>query len=465
MKAAALSCRLDNLFFRPRHGRETENSLPRAAWIVISHIPSLNRTSPVAQNPRQILRHLFDTAVAATDPRQVVPRFLPARPKGKLIVLGAGKGSGAMAAAADAYYGASASGLVVTRDGYKLPTAHIEVVEAAHPVPDVRSVEAAQRILQIAQTATTDDLVLGLISGGASALMCLPPEGISFAEKQAINAALLKSGAEIEEMNCVRKHLSRIKGGRLALACGDARVLSLIISDVVGDDLSVIASGPTVADPSTLAQARAVLQKYNISVSAAVMAHLESAASETPKVLGRHIENIIVARPRDAFEAAKRAVVAQGLACLDLGDHHKGDVAEVAAHHANVIRAIKAGAHAVKSPCVILSGGEATVRVTGTGTGGSNTQFALELACALEGLPGVYAIACDSDGTDGNGDHAGAIIGPDTLARARSLGFDAARALTANDTGPYFKALGDLVVTGPTYTNVNDFRAILLLEP
>ncbi len=370
-----------------------------------------------------------------------------------------------MAAAVDAHYGAAASGLVVTRDGYKLPTSHITVMEASHPVPDQRSVVAAERILAIAKTATADDLVLCLISGGASALMCLPAVGISFVEKQMINAALLKSGAAIDEMNCVRKHLSQIKGGRLAQASGAAKVLSLIISDVVGDDMSVIASGPTVADPSTSAQAFEILQKYKIAVSDAVIAHLKDAVSETPKSLTDGVENIIVTRPRDAFEAAKRAVEAQGLACLDLGDHFAGDVADVAAEHAIIVRRIVAGEHDIKPPCVILSGGEATVRVRGNGVGGSNTQFALELASELKGLPGVYAIACDSDGTDGNGDHAGAIITPETLSDAAKQGLDPTKALATNDTAPFFKGLGDLVVSGPTYTNVNDFRAILILSP
>ncbi len=414
-------------------------------------------------NPKTFLRQLFDVAVGATDPRRVVPRFLPDLPNGKLIVVGAGKGSGAMAAAADAHYGSAATGLVVTRDGYKLPTAHIEVLEASHPVPDHRSVVAADRILNIAKSANSDDLVLCLISGGASALMCLPAAGISFAEKQGINAALLKSGAAIDEMNCVRKHLSQIKGGRLAQVCGSARVVSLIISDVVGDDMSVIASGPTVADPSTSAQALDIIRKYNIAVSDAVIAHLKSPASETPKALTGAVENIIVARPRDAFDAAKRAVEDRGLACLDLGDHYAGDVADVAAEHAAVVRRIIAGEHSIKTPCIILSGGEATVRVRGNGVGGSNTQFAMELARALDGLKNVYAIACDSDGTDGNGDHAGALIGPETLAQAASRGLDPAKALATNNTAPFFKILGDLVVSGPTYTNVNDFRAILLL--
>ncbi|MBL8645530.1 MAG: glycerate kinase [Rhodospirillaceae bacterium] len=417
-------------------------------------------------DPHQFLRRLFETATAAADPRRRLPPFLPEAPRhGRLIVLGAGKGAGAMAAAAEAHYGARASGLVITRDGYRLPTSRIAVVEAAHPVPDQRGVEAARRILALAAQAQADDLVLCLLSGGASALMCLPAEGVSFADKQAINIALLNSGAAIDEMNCVRKHLSAIKGGRLAQACAPARVVSLVISDVVGDDLSVIASGPTVPDPTTAGQALAILKKYGIPVSPDVLAHFNSPKAETPKVLSSPVENIIVARPRDAFEAIIRAVAAHGLGCVDLGDRLEGDAARLAATHAQVARAIVSGAHAVKPPCVVLSGGEAVVRVTGAGTGGPNTQLALELALALNGLPGVYALACDSDGTDGNGQHAGALVAPDTLTRAAHLGLNPARALADNDTAPFFQALGDLVATGPTFTNVNDVRAILILPP
>jgi hydroxypyruvate reductase len=431
--------------------------------VITGHAQPFILRFPVTLAPKQFLRHLFDTAVAATDPRRVLTPFLPPVPQGRLIVVGAGKGSGAMALAADQHYGATAEGLVVTRDGYRLPTAHITVVEAAHPVPDARSVAAAQRILELVKTAGPDDVVLCLLSGGASALMCLPVPAISFDEKQALNAALLKSGAAIDEINCVRKHLSLIKGGRLAQACGQARVVSLIISDVVGDDLSVIGSGPTVADPSTSAQALAVLRKYNIPASDDVTAYLQQPQSETPKHLSKTVMNKIVIRPRDAFTAAQAAVETAGFACLDLGDRHEGDVAALAQQHADLARSIAAGQHALKPPCVILSGGEATVRVSGAGVGGPNTQFALEFAEALKGHAGIYGIFCDSDGTDGNGDHAGAIATPDTLADAARLDLNPAQAVQNSDTATFFKALGDLVVSGPTFTNVNDFRAILIL--
>lgn len=414
--------------------------------------------------PQSFLNALFKTAVAAVDPRAVIAPFLPPPPKGRLIVLGAGKGSGAMARAAENHYGAAASGLVVTRDGYRLPTQFIEVIEAAHPIPDPRSMVAAQRILEIAQGAGPDDLVLCLLSGGASALMCLPADGLSFADKQSINQALLKSGATIDEMNCVRKHLSQIKGGRLALACAPAKVISLIISDVVGDDISVIASGPTVADPTTCDEALAVLEKYAIVVPDVVLKNLRNQMWETPKSVFGAVKNIIIARPRDAFEAAIKIVTDQGLACLDLGDHHDNSAEIMAADHAARVRRIVAGQDDIKAPCVILSGGEAVVRVTGQGRGGPNTEFALRLALELKGLAHVYALSCDSDGTDGNGHHAGAMIMPDTLQRAAALGLNAAQALAANDTATFFEALSDLVVTGPTLTNVNDIRAILILE-
>lgn len=413
-------------------------------------------------DPKSFLVRLFRSSLAAVNPRRTVLAHLPPRPKGRLIVLGGGKGAGAMAAGVEDQYGGGIEGLIVTRDGYRLPMRHIEVVEASHPVPDVRGAAAAERMLQIARSAEADDLVLCLISGGASALLVAPAEGLSFEEKQAINRQLLRSGAAIDEMNCVRKHLSRIKGGRLAEACFPAKVLSLIVSDVVGDDVSVIASGPTAADPTTCADALAVLGKYGIAVSDLIRRNLQSGVWETPKVLNANIENKIVSRPRDAFKAAHTALKEAGLAYIDLGDALADDADKLAALHADRVRRIVSGKDNVKLPCVILSGGEGVVRVKGGGRGGPNTEFALHLARELQGMPNVFALACDSDGTDGNGDHAGAVVAPDTLARAATKGLDPALFLAANDTAGFFTALGDAVITGPTFTNVNDFRAVLI---
>ncbi len=380
-----------------------------------------------------------------------------------MIVIGAGKASAAMAQAVESYYGNGLEGLVVTRDGYACPTQSIEVIEAAHPVPDHRSVRAADRILSLASSATQNDLVLCLWSGGASALMVAPVAGLSFDEKQRINSELLASGATIAEINSVRKHLSAVKGGRLGLACGSAQVVSLIVSDVVGDDPSVIASGPTVADPTTCADALAVLRRYQIPISAEVDKSLNQGLWESPKALGGDVRNTIVARPRDCFRAAANFAAAENLAFLDLGDHFDGLVDNVAADHAARIRDVLDGRCSIKPPCVIVSGGEAVVRVTGRGCGGPNTEFCLALAQQLQGASRVYALACDSDGTDGKGSHAGAFIGPDTLVKARQLGLDAAISRANNDTATYFEAMGDLIVTGPTYTNVNDFRAMLII--
>jgi len=410
----------------------------------------------VIANPSAFLLDLFRHAVGAVDPRRVMHGRWPSPPRGRLIVLGAGKAAAAMAQAAESHYGPILSGLVVTRDGYELPTCAIEVVCAGHPSPDARSVMAAQRIQSLARTACADDLVLCLISGGASALMAAPAPGLDFAEKQAVTAALLSSGAAIGEINCVRKHLSAVKGGRLAQACGGARVVSLIISDVVGDDPSIIASGPTVPDPTTCADALAVLRRYSIPISDFAADALAQGRWESPKAVSPHVENLIVARPQDCFAAARAFAAERGLPCVDLGERFDGLAGEVAAAHAAKIRVIK-------PPCLVLSGGEAVVRVTGKGRGGPNTEFALALALELNGLPGVHALACDSDGTDGKGGHAGAVIHPGTLAKAAALNLDPVRAQGANDTAAFFDALGDLIVTGPTFTNVNDFRAVLIV--
>jgi hydroxypyruvate reductase len=422
-----------------------------------------SRPPPVIDDPRRILLDLFHAALAAVDPRRTLAPHCPPRPHGRLIVLGAGKGAAAMAQAVEGVYGTALEGLVVVRDGYELPTRAVQVIAAAHPLPDRRSVFAAARLLALARSARPGDLLLGLWSGGASSLMVAPAAGVAFDDKQRVNAALLACGAPIAEINCVRKHLSAVKGGRLAQACGGAAVVSLIVSDVAGDDPAVIASGPTVADPTTCADALAVLRRYGIDPGAAIRRGLEAGLWETPKALPAAVRNLVVARPRDAFVAAAEAAARAGLACLDLGDRCEGDAAALAAEHARLIRAIRAGTHALQPPCLVLSGGEATVRVVGAGCGGPNTEFALHLARALDGLAGVHALACDSDGTDGNGRHAGALIDPTTLTRAAARGLDPARALAANDTAPLFEALGDLIVTGPTFTNVNDFRAVLVL--
>jgi hydroxypyruvate reductase len=413
--------------------------------------------------PRTLLRRLFDAAVAAADPSRVVPGHLPVPPNGRLLVLGAGKAAAAMARAVEEAWPGPLSGLVVTRDGYAVPTRRIDVVEAAHPVPDQRGADAAARILALARTATADDLVLCLISGGASALLALPIAGVTLAEKRDITSQLLRRGAAIAEVNCVRKHLSAIKGGRLAQACAPAEVVTLMISDVVGDDPAVIASGPTVADPTTSADALKVLERYRIAAGRAVMDGLASGQWETPKRLVGRITTKIIARPRDSLTAAQALAREMGLSCVNLGDRFEGSAAEIARAHAEHARAIRDERSAFRSPCVLISGGEATVTVSGSGIGGPNTEFALALARELKGEPGIYAVAADTDGTDSNGDHAGAIVTPDTLARARVRGLDPAAAQEANDTAGFFGALGDLVSPGPTFTNVNDFRAVLVL--
>lgn len=412
---------------------------------------------------RAFLENIFGHAVAAVRPDAMSLPFPPA-PKGRLIVVGAGKAAAAMAVAAERYYGDKAKGLVIVPDGYDLPTVHIDVAQASHPLPDARGTAAAARILRMAEDAQADDLVLCLLSGGASALMALPAPGVSLADKRAATAALLRSGAAIGEINCVRKHLSAIKGGRLAAAAAPAYVESLIVSDVVGDDPAVIASGPTVGDPTTCAQALSILERYGVAVPENIIAALKDGRLETPTVLP-HGEVHVVARPADAFIAAKNALAAEGFAILDLGDRREGEAQAEAAHQAAVVRDIRAGKGAVHAPCAIVSGGELVVTVRGEGRGGPNTEFALALAVALDGVPGVWALAADTDGRDGNAGAAGAVIGPSTLIRARGAGLDAAAALGVHDSATFFAGIGDLVNPGPTYTNVNDFRVILVGVP
>ncbi len=430
-------------------------------------------------DPQTVLRQLFDVAVQRALPLPNTAADLPSPPKGRTLVLGAGKAGGAMAQAVEALWPQDAplSGLVVTRYGHTPPRPaglpeRIEVVEASHPVPDAAGLQAAERILALTKGLTADDLVLCLISGGGSALLTLPAEGLSLEDKQAINRQLLASGANIAEMNGVRKHLSRIKGGRLAAACAPARVVTLTISDVPGDDPSIIASGPTVADASTCADALAVLKRYAINLPPTAQQALESGAWETPKpgssVFEGHALHMI-ATPQQSLEAAADAARAMGLNAYILSDEIEGESREVGKVHAALARAVAKGQGAFQKPCVILSGGETTVtlkpRAEGAakGRGGRAGEFCLGLAQALQGQSGVWALAADTDGIDGIEDNAGALVTPDSLQRAQTLGLKVDDYLQRNDAYTFFHALGDLVVTGPTHTNVNDFRAILIV--
>jgi glycerate 2-kinase len=414
---------------------------------------------------RQLLLDLFQAALRAVDPLEVLARHLPSPPKGRTIVIGAGKAAARMAQGVEQHWAGELSGLVVTRYGHGAPTRHIEVIEAGHPLPDHAGHVAATRILDMVQGLSADDLVLCLMSGGGSSLLSLPAPGLSLEEKRGINGALLKSGAPISEMNCVRKHLSAIKGGRLALACHPARVVTLVLSDVPGDDPSVVASGPTLADPTTADDARRILEKYAIPLSPAVRALLDDPARETPKpgdARLRDSEAVVIATAQEALDAAAAAAVAAGYAPLILSNSIEGEAREVAIVHAGIARQVVLYGQPLPRPCVILSGGETGVTVRGAGRGGRNAEFLLALAVALQGLPNVHAIACDTDGIDGTEDNAGALLDPASLQRAAQLGLDAGALLANNDGYSFFEALGDLVVTGPTRTNVNDFRAILI---
>ena len=429
-------------------------------------------TPPI--DPRSFLRTLYNAAVQRALPEHTTAAHLPAPPKGRTLVLGAGKAGGAMAAAVDDLWPAQAplSGLVVTRyehvpAAYKAKPGRIEVVEAAHPVPDDAGSRAAQRSADLTRGLTADDLVLCLISGGGSALLSMPAAGITLEDKQAINKALLKCGAAIDEMNCVRKHLSAIKGGRLAAMCAPARVVTLLISDVPGDAPEVIASGPTVPDASTCADALAICKRYGIELPPAARAGLESGAFESPKpgaaVFNGHSVSMI-ATPQQSLEAAADVARAAGIEAHILSDEIEGESREVGKVHAALARAVARRGAPFKKPCVILSGGETTVTVKSKGgRGGRATEFLLGCAIALQSEPGIFVLAADTDGIDGVEDNAGAIVSPNTLARAAALGLKAAEYLDHNDAYNFFKPLGDLVVTGPTFTNVNDFRALLIL--
>ncbi len=427
-------------------------------------------------DPRAFLRALYDAAVQRALPAHTLAAHLPAPPQqGRTLVLGAGKAGGAMAAAVDALWPAEArlSGLVITRydhvpPAYAARPGRIDVVEARHPVPDEAGLKATARIAELAQGLTAHDLVLCLISGGGSALLSMPAPGLTLADKQAINKALLHSGAAIDEMNCVRKHLSGIKGGRLAAMCAPARVVTLLISDVPGDAPEVIASGPTVPDSTTCADALAILYRYRISIPAAALAGLESGAFETPKpgdpVFAGHAVHTI-ATPQQSLEAAAAVARAAGIEAHILGDDLEGESREVGKVHAALARAVARRGQPFARPCVILSGGETTVTVRHPqpGRGGRAGEFLLGCALALQGQGGVHVLAADTDGIDGVESNAGAIVTPSTLARAQALGLNAAAMLDQHDSYPFFEALGDLVVPGPTFTNVNDFRALLVL--
>ena len=419
-------------------------------------------------DPRGLLHRMFGAAVDAAAPGLCLPAHLPPPPSGRTVVVGAGKAAAAMAQAVEAHWPADRplSGLVVTRYGHGVgPLPRIEVVEAAHPVPDAAGQGAAGRMLDLVRGLQAGDLVLCLMSGGASSLLAFPSHGVTLADKQAVNRALLRSGAGIVEMNCVRKHLSSIKGGRLAQAAAPAEVVTLLISDVPGDDPSVIGSGPTVPDETTLEDARAVLARYRIEPPPAVAAWLHDPAAETPKpgdAAFARTRTVMIATPQAALEAAAVVARAAGITPVILGDAIEGEASEVARVMAGIARQVATHGQPAPVPCVLVSGGETTVTVRGSGRGGRNAEFLLALAVALDGRPGIHAIAGDTDGIDGTEDNAGALLDPGSLARAAALGLRARDRLADNDGYGFFSALGDLVVTGPTRTNVNDFRAILV---
>ncbi len=425
--------------------------------------------------PREFLQSLFRTAVAAAHPATCLPPLLPPPPAGRLILLAAGKAAGSMAEVAESYYldrlklpAKRLCGVAVARHGYGRPTRAVTMIEAGHPVPDGAGLEAALRAIEYADSADADDLVLVLMSGGASANWVAPAPGVTFADKQAVTRALLRSGATIGEINTVRKHLSRIKGGRLARTAFPAKLVTIAISDVPGDDPSAIGSGPTVPDPTTLSDARAIVAKYKLDLPVSVTAALADAKNKSPKPADPVFAGstfMLAARPANSLRAAEIAVRAAGYECMSLGDSVEGEAREVAAAHATLARKLRAKG----TRAALLSGGELTVTIRGQGRGGPNQEYALALAVALESMPAVAALAADTDGTDGGAgaasDPAGAVIDGETVARAKALGLDPAAFLADNDSTGFFAAIGDLLMTGPTYTNVNDFRAILVDRP
>jgi hydroxypyruvate reductase len=418
-----------------------------------------------AHGARVLLRQMFDAAVASAQPALCIPPHLPAASRGRMIVIGAGKASAAMARAVEDHWPGPLSGLVVTRYGYAVACKRIEIVEAAHPVPDAAGMQAAQRMLERVRDLNEDDLVLCLISGGGSALLPLPAAGLTLDLKQDVNRALLASGATISEMNCVRRHMSAIKGGRLAAACHPARVLTLLISDVPGDRPADIASGPTVADPTTAADALGILRRYAIELPAPARELLESGRGESvkpgdPRLARAQVS--MVATPQMALEAAAAVARQAGIAAHILSDAIEGEARDVGKVLAAIAVQTAERGQPFATPCVLLSGGETTVTVRGGGRGGRNVEFLLALAIALDGHPRIHALAGDTDGVDGQEEIAGAYIAPDSLSRAWSLGFRPTDVLADNDAHSFFTALGDSVVTGPTLTNVNDFRGILI---
>lgn len=414
---------------------------------------------------RPLLRAMFDAAIGSAQPALCLPAHLPPPPLGRTIVIGAGKASAAMARALEDHWPGPLEGIVVTRYGYEVACERIEIVQAAHPVPDAAGLRAAQRIRELVSDLNQDDLVIALISGGGSSLLVAPGAGLTLADKQAVNAALLKSGASISEMNCVRRHLSSVKGGRLAAACHPARVLTLLISDVPGDNPIDIASGPTVADASTCADALAIIERYRIDVPDAARSLLLSGEGESVKPGDPRLSSIetrIITAPQMALEAAALVARAAGLTPYILSDSMEGEARDIGKAHAAIARQVAAQGQPFKPPCVLLSGGETTVTIRGKGRGGRNVEFLLSLAVALDGLAGVNALAGDTDGVDGMEEIAGAVLTPDTLARAWTLGINPRASLDHNDGHGFFQALGDSVTTGPTLTNVNDFRAIVI---
>ena len=434
----------------------------------------------MVENPANFLNSLFRSAVAAADPACCLPPYLANLshnpPKGRTIVLGAGKASGAMAKALEIFWrehlpGHSLEGIVITRYGHGVDCNNIDVIEAAHPIPDIAGTFGAQQLLSLARNVTPDDLVICLISGGGSALLSIPAPGITFEDKQQITEKLLKSGATIHEMNCVRKHLSAIKGGRLAKTIAPARLITFCISDVPGDELDVIGSGPTVGDPTYYSDAMGVLEKYNVIPNANIFNHLTNAIEETPKpndIIFNNCESVLIATPQMALEAASKIANDAGITPIIIGDSIEGEARDVACVHAGIVSQVLRHNQPAKAPLVLLSGGETTVTVRGSGRGGRNAEFLLALAAYLGErsstyLPRISAIACDTDGIDGTEDNAGAIYLPDTLERANLAGLSLQQHLRKNDGYTFFKILGDLIHTGPTLTNVNDFRAILIL--
>jgi len=431
--------------------------------------PSPAPDNATSSDPRALLRRLFDAAVAAAQPALCLPAHLPPPPNGRTIVIGAGKASAAMARAFEDLWTARddspLEGLVVTRYGYEVPCQHIEIVQAAHPVPDAAGQQAAQRIRNLVTGLTEDDLVVALISGGGSSLLVAPGDGLTLEDKRAVNSALLASGATISEMNCVRRHLSGIKGGRLAAACHPARLLTLLISDVPGDSPMDIASGPTVADSTSCADALAIVQRYQIAMPPAMRALLESGSGETIKPGDARLQNSsvrMITAPQMALQAAANIAQKAGYTPYILGDSLEGESRDVAKVLGGITRQVVLHGQPFKTPCVLLSGGETTVTIRGQGRGGRNVEFLLALAVALGGTPGAYALAGDTDGVDGAEEIAGAIATPDTLERAWGQGMNPRSYLDNNDAHTFFQQLGDSVITGPTLTNVNDFRAILI---